>query len=281
MQLPISITRLEHIAWEALSAGEHVLLSLFQNLKPSDISYKKNREIVTRADLESNRAILRILRRNTPTFDIISEESAPRQRSNCVWILDPLDGTTNYAAQLPLWGISLACTCDHEIEFGVISLPLLGERYLAIRGKGAWRMRGGKKERLHVSKTRKLKDALGLLCAGYQKEKIRRSERTSSHLALASHSLRRLGAAVVEATWVATGRADYSVLEGVRPWDVAAGALIVKEAGGIVTQPNGKPWTLNEPNILFSNPYLAKSLHLFFKSYASHESAHHSKREKE
>ncbi len=261
MNLPLPVHILERIALEAMRAGERKLLARFKKLTPRDIGYKANREIVTNADRASNNAIIKILRRHTPEFDIISEESAPRRKSNCVWILDPLDGTTNFTVELPVWGISLACVCNHVIELGVISLPVLGERYLAKKGAGAWRIVGKKKERLHVSKTREMRDAFGLLCAGYRKEEIRRGERTSSRLALVSRSVRRLGAAVVEAMWVATGRADYSILEGVHPWDVAAGALIVTEAGGDVTTPHGKPWTLHEPNILFSNPHLTKQLH--------------------
>jgi len=254
------ITRLERVAWEAVRAGERELLRLFQKSEPSDFSYKKNREIITTSDLASNDAIIRVLRRETPSFDILSEESAPRQQSDCLWILDPLDGTTNFAAQLPLWGISLALVCDAEIELGVVSLPLIGERYLAIKGEGAWRIDGKKKSRLHTSKTQSTKEALGLVCSGYGEKETRRGETASNILTLASRSTRRLGAAVIETTWVANGRADYSLLEGIRPWDVAAGALIVKEAGGSVTKPDGKPWKLGDPDVLFSAPGLTKKI---------------------
>jgi myo-inositol-1(or 4)-monophosphatase len=110
-----------------------------------------------------------------------------------------------------------------------------------------------------------MKDALGLMCHGYRVEEVRKSEPVAHTLDLVSRSMRRLGAAVVEATWVASGRADYSLLYGIRPWDVAAGALIVKEAGGNVTTPKGKPWKLADPDILFSTPRLTKKIHSIIK----------------
>lgn len=259
------MNNIERIAWEAVTAGEKVLLASFQNLKPADIGFKKHHEIVTKADRNSNEAILKILRKKTPDFDVISEEGAPRKRNDCVWILDPLDGTTNYAAGLPLWGISLAYTCNYEIEVGAISLPALGERYLGIKGKGAWRITEKRKERLHVSTTRDMHDALGLLCYGYRPKEVGRGLHAIPLLSGRSRAVRRLGAAVIEAVWTAGGRSDYALLNGVHDWDVAAGALIVREAGGDVTTPHGKPWMLGESDILFSTPGLTKKLHAILK----------------
>ena len=252
---------LENIALRALSAGEKVLLKFFKNGKPTDYGYKAHREIVTKADDAANKAILKILIKETPEFDILSEEGSPRKKSDWCWIIDPLDGTTNFTAHLPLWGISIALEYKGRVVLGVISLPALNTRYSAKKNAGAWMMKSGYKPRkLKVSDVTSMNEALGLLCFGYRKNEKTKALKIEPSLAYNSRSIRRLGAAVVEALWVATGNADYSILIGVRPWDVAAGALLVREAGGKVLTPKGREWKIDDSDIVFVNQKLKNAV---------------------
>ena len=249
------------IAMRAVSAGETVALQHFNYAKTNGFSYKKHGEIVTAVDLESNRAIIRVLKRLTPTIPILSEEGGDisesvAAKSELAWALDPIDGTTNFAARLPLWGISLALLHRGEPVLGVISLPALRHRYHAVQGGGAW----FGKQRLHVSKTRTLKDAIGLLCYGYIGSEISKGIRMIHRFGKRVRSERVLGAAVVESVWVATGRADFSILHGVHTWDVAAGVLLVREAGGVALNEQGKRWTPNDSGVIFSNIPLVKPI---------------------
>ena len=264
--MQISLHKIERAAVAAVKAGEKVLLKDFKRHSPGDYSYKKHSEIVTDADLKSDAAIKRVLHRLTPEISVVSEEDKVRkQHGECYWILDPLDGTTNYTAHLPLWGISLALVCDHEILYGLISLPSMNERYAAVHGGGAWQLIGGSKKRIKASGTRKLKDALGLFCYGYAPDERRRGLKHVPGLSEKSRATRRLGAAVFEASWVATGRAEYSVLHGINEWDVAAGVLLVREAGGNVTTPQGKEYEIGDRDILYSAPGVTRELLRIFK----------------
>ncbi|MBU2613330.1 hypothetical protein KJ925_02645 [Patescibacteria group bacterium] len=256
----------ESVGTKAMLAAEQVLLKMYDRTKAPAFGFKAHREIVTSADRAANRAILPVLRAGTPGFDILSEEGSPRTRSRWRWIVDPLDGTTNYAARIPLWGISIALAHGDDIILGLISLPALGERYVARTGHGAWRSfvdaqgKTSTPKRLRAAKTTALRDALGLACFGYVAANKRALMSIEPMLAYRSRSLRHLGAAVVESSWVASGRADYSILTGVRSWDIAAGVLLVREAGGKALTLKGKEWTQKEKRIIFTAPGVERSV---------------------
>lgn len=191
----------------------------------------------------------------TPDAAVMSEEgvtSRPtgRPAGRYSWVLDPLDGTTNYTIGLPLWGISLALLKDGVPVRGWITIPLLHERYIAKLHEGAWR--NGKKFRL----TQKLpmKDGVGLVCHGYREEERAADIGSLPSLMRNSYSTRRLGSAVVELAWVTTGRASYLVIYGAKPWDLAAGTLLVSEAGGRVGRTDGGEWVLGEGDMVAANP---------------------------
>ncbi|MBD3251472.1 hypothetical protein GF380_03385, partial [Candidatus Uhrbacteria bacterium] len=210
------------IANQALLAGEKISLKYFDYNRTSLYDFKEYREIVTDADTKTNDAILGVLHKLTPEIPVLSEEGADINRealsnADLAWVLDPIDGTTNFAARLPLWGISLALVQNGEPILGVISLPNLGQRYHAIKGEGAWMG----KQRLTVTSTKKIDNSLGLLCYGYSGPHIQKGLKMMNQFSKVTRAARRLGAAVIEATWVASGRADFSILNGVRPWDIA------------------------------------------------------------
>jgi len=249
------------VAKQALIAGEKELLPRFKKEHPGAWRYKKHSEIVTEADEASNAAIIKCLTKATPEYGILTEES-PKLRGSkrSYWVIDPLDGTTNYTAHLPLWGISIALIEDGEITLGAISLPTMKERYFAALGRGAWVENGARRRTLHVSNKNKIKDALGLFCYGYLPEEKVRGVKHVPALTMRSRSTRRLGAAVFEAVWVASGRAEYSVLHGIHDWDVAAGVLLVREAGGEVMTPQGKRWKIGDKDFLAVCPGMKSPL---------------------
>lgn len=243
----------EKAAEAALRVGEQVLLRHFKPDTIAKTSFKEHREFVTAADKASNVAIQRVLTKLTPDVDMLSEEGSIKKpnviQTHLKWVLDPLDGTTNYTIGLPLWGISLALLKDDVPVRGWLRIPLLKENYVARLNEGAWK--NGKKFRL--THPRSMKDGIGLFCHGYREEEKAADIGTIGPLMRATHSTRRLGAACVELAWVATGRASYLVIYGAKPWDLAAGTLLVTEAGGFVSTPGGDPWKLSDPDCVAAN----------------------------
>jgi myo-inositol-1(or 4)-monophosphatase len=249
------------VAIKAIRRGELALMKEFSPLKKEAYTFKPDHELVTRADFASNDAIIRVLKELTPHVPIVSEEGGTLSEkegatSPLAWVLDPLDGTTNFTIRLPLWGISLALVQNGDPIIGVISLPLLKLRYHAVEGGGAWLGT----HRIRVSKATRLDLSTGLLCNGYRKNAVERYVRTEPTLTRHSLSTRKLGAAVIEATWIASGNAEYSYLSGVHDWDVAAGALLVREAGGLALTPDDRAWMLGEHDIVMCAPGIAKAV---------------------
>jgi len=248
------------VARRAVAAGERIALQSFSYERTNGYSLKSPGQIVTKADLTTNVAVQRVLNRLTPEIPVVSEEGGTlderdASRVPLCWALDPIDGTTNFTARIPLWGISLALLSHGEPIVGAITLPSLGHYYFATRGSGAWMKLQREKTtfRLHVSRTSNPRDAIALLCHGGKLKDIRKGLSTISALGTQVRSERVLGAAVIEALWVAAGRVDFSILQGVHVWDVAAGALMVREAGGKVVTYKGEPWSCDDDEIVFSN----------------------------
>jgi len=253
-------------AKSALLAAEKVLDARFRRSSPKEWRYKKHSEIVTDADKAANRTIISVLKGLTPDFGILTEERPKIDGPESIhWIVDPLDGTTNYAAHLPLWGISIALVADDEVFLGAISLPTMKERYFCVAGQGAWVESSSGRSPIRVSDKARIKDSLGLFCYGYLPEEKERGLKHVPELTHKSRSTRRLGSAVFESVWVATGRGEYSILHGIKPWDVAAGALLVREAGGEALTPQGKRWGLSDPDFLAVCPGLRKDILRIFK----------------
>lgn len=211
-----------------------------------EIGYKADRETVSSADLESDRAIRRIVSGAFPEHAIISEESSTAipTRSGYAWIVDPLDGTNNYLAGSPVYSVNVALArhsgASWRIEIGGIYLPATDELFLAERGGGAWL--GGK--RLRVARTAKTSEAKVIFCHGYTPADIRRGGRMYGLVHPHIRVCRMLGAAGVEMSQVASGGMDAFIYSGAKAWDVAPGALLVREAGGKVTDEDGEDWRI-------------------------------------
>jgi len=205
--------------------------------KRHQIRYKGVADLVTEIDQRSEDLLVSKIRQHYPTHSILAEESGRLNgdHDSC-WCIDPLDGTTNYAHGLPFFSVSLAYAEKGKVQMGVVLDPMLGECFSAERGKGAWL----NDESIHVSKTSNLIEGLLATSFPYEFEDSRvRNLNYFSRFIKLTQSIRRMGSAALELCYVGAGRLDGYWEVKLHPWDVAAGGLIVEEAGGVVTNLDG------------------------------------------
>jgi myo-inositol-1(or 4)-monophosphatase len=191
-------------------------------------------------DRASERAISEVLLAGEPSIPVVGEEEGGRRASR-FWSVDPLDGTTNFLHRFPLVGVSIALVEDGRPVVGVVESPFLGETYGAVRGSGAWRHAGGERTSLSVSDRETSRAIVGTGFPFRRKERIPRYLKVLEGALARFEDLRRPGAASLDLAWVAAGVFDGFFELGLAPWDVAAGGLLIEEAGGVVTEWNGGP----------------------------------------
>lgn len=215
------------------------------------VKYKGEIDLITEADHASEALILNRIRSAYPDCAILAEESgASANSSPYVWIADPLDGTTNFAHGLPIFSVTVALLVNGVIEVGATYDPIYDELYTARRGQGAY-LNG---ERLHVSAVSTLDKAL--LVTGFPYDRRTNPNNNIKQFAdfsLRAHGVLRLGSAALDLAAVAAGRLDGYWEFKINPWDVAAGVLLVTEASGQVTMPDGSPLDLYARKIVASN----------------------------
>ena len=247
---------LKQIAKEAALTAGAELYSRFQNFDRGTIELKSGHEILTQADLASEKKILSIIKKNFPEHKILSEEAGENKKeSDYLWIVDPLDGTTNFSMHNPLFSVSIGVCYKNKVILGLVYAPFLNELYLAEKGKGAWVYSPAKTEKgkkIKVSSIKKGK-VINAFCHGNTQKDIGRAVKYHQKQKLNNFDCRQLGSAAIELAYVACGRVESIVIPGAHPWDVAAGALLVREAGGKVTDAQGKQWNLESKDILASN----------------------------
>jgi myo-inositol-1(or 4)-monophosphatase len=218
----------------------------------ADIRVKgRPRDLVTDADRASEDRILAAIRKEFPGDGIVAEETSPAEiRSGRVWIVDPLDGTVNFAHGVPLFSVSIALCVDGVPVAGCVHAPYLEETYSASRGEGAT-LNG---EPLRVSD--ESDPAKALLCTGfaYKRNEVRENNLDNFvKMELLARGVRRLGSAALDLAFVSCGRFDGFWELWLSPWDVAAGIVLVREAGGLVTEMGGGPDPLFGQSILAAN----------------------------
>jgi myo-inositol-1(or 4)-monophosphatase len=221
------------------------------------IQYKGGIDLVTDADHAAEQVMLELLQERYPDHAVLAEESGVSRGSGFRWILDPLDGTTNYSHRVPHFCVSVAVDSDEGLLAGVIHDPIRGEIFAASRGGGAT-LNG---EPIHVADTRELDGAL--LCTGFPydvREKPEAPLGLFNRLIRRSQGIRRFGSAALDLAYVACGRFDGFFEFGLKPWDIAAGALIVEEAGGRVTRVDGEPLDLALGDIIGAAPGLFEQM---------------------
>jgi myo-inositol-1(or 4)-monophosphatase len=252
----IPLDRIRNVAVTAAHAAGSILLANFG--KPLKIKEKRGAGLVTDVDVRCEKAALRILRREFPHFGVLAEESpALESRDNGRWIIDPLDGTTNYIHGFPMFCVSIAAEWDGQLQVGVIYHPILDETYIAVRGRGS--TVNGK--RLAVSKTRRLKDALLTTGFAYTKgAELHRDVARFERLAEDARAIRRPGSAALDLAYTARGVFDGFWERNLSPWDIAAGALLVEEAGGQVTDFSGRQFVVGCNEVLVANSRLHREI---------------------
>ena len=223
----------------AARAGGKVLLDWMGRFK---VREKGPADLVTEADEASQEAIARILMSTYPDHGFLGEEGATptNEAAEYCWIVDPLDGTTNYVHGAPQFSVSVALTRQGEVICGTVFDPLAKECFTAASGEGA-RLNG---DLIHVSEIGDLERAL--VAASLPAQVRRDSPEVEQFLAVLTRcqALRRMGSAALNFCWIASGRLDAYWATSTKAWDIAAGVLIVREAGGVVTAPDGGPLAL-------------------------------------
>jgi myo-inositol-1(or 4)-monophosphatase len=215
------------------------------------VQYKGEINLVTEADHLSEALIVERIRGSFPDHNILAEESPETANgSGFRWIIDPLDGTTNYAHGYPVFCVSIALEAEGKIRLGAVYDPMLDELFTAEKGAGAF-LNG---RRLKVSRTAEL--SRSLLATGFPYD-IREDRNNNINyfeaMALNTQAVRRAGSAALDLAYLAAGRFDGFWELKLMPWDMAAGWLLVEEAGGVVTDLQGDPFALHSPHILASN----------------------------
>jgi myo-inositol-1(or 4)-monophosphatase len=233
----------------ARDAGRLLLEKFDRNIK---ISKKGEIDLVTEADLASEALIIERIKSYYPQHSVLAEESGNAVvagDNNWKWIIDPLDGTTNYAHGYPCFCVTLALEHDGEVVVGVSYDPTRNELFSAERGHGA----SLNNKPIRVSTTEQLSESLVVTGFPYDFKSRPNFERNLMQFMLNSRGVRRDGSAAIDMAYVACGRFDGFWEDGLNPWDIAAGVLLIEEAGGQISGYDGSKFNIYSPPILATN----------------------------
>jgi myo-inositol-1(or 4)-monophosphatase len=240
--------------------GAEILKSSFGHVTLKHADLKGQSDYVSDVDRRSEAAISELLLKGLPNSTFLGEETGQGEGSGCWrWIVDPLDGTTNFLQGLPIFAVSVGlerCVPGQkwgEMVVGAVMQPLTGETWTAMRGQGAWK----DGVPIHISQKNELTQAL--LATGFPfraKQELKPYLRTFEELFMRSSGIRRAGSAALDLCWTAQGVFDGFWEHHLSPWDIAAGALIIEEAGGIITSFEGDAHYLSSGNVVAANRHI-------------------------
>jgi len=234
----------------AREAGEYLRQSVGR-VRSIETKQGEDRNLVSEIDKTSERMIIDAIRRRFPGHAILAEESGGSGRgAEYTWIIDPLDGTTNFLHGVPIFSVTIGIEHRGEVIAGVVYDPNLDELFTAERGAGAF-LNG---QELHVSSSDQL--ITSLLVTGFPYDIASNPNHAVEHFThflMAARGIRRLGSAALDLSYVAAGRFDGFWEVYLKPWDMAAGALLVREAGGTITDFAGRPSSIHCPQVVASN----------------------------
>lgn len=256
-------------AWQAASAAGEIIRDNWQ--RPKSIDFKGAIDLVTTVDRESERKIVELLRSRFPSHSILAEEETNLElgKSSYRWIVDPLDGTTNFAHGYPQFCVSIALQQQDKVILALVYDPIRGESFRAVKGQGATL----NDEPIATSSTNELDKAL--LATGFPYDHRENADFYLSYFKAfmtKSQGIRRGGSSALDLSYVACGRLDGFWEMKLKPWDTAAGALIVTEAGGKLSDFTGKPFSIWGSETLAANSAIHDEMVAIAKS-AAHESA--------
>jgi myo-inositol-1(or 4)-monophosphatase len=247
---------LKKTAISAIRLAGQSLTKNYHNFDRNKVDFKAKNEIVTQADLKSEKIIIQTIKKKFPEHQFLAEESGKSlKKSDYLWIIDPLDGTTNFSIHNPLWSISLALAFKNKLILGLIYIPLNNELFIAEINKGAYL----NNKKIKVSNNKR-KNVIHTFCHARDKKYVKQAINYYQKQKLNSLDCRQLGSAAVEMAYVACGRIESITIPGANAWDVAAGALLVNEAKGKVTDFKNREWKINSENIIASNKLTHSSI---------------------
>lgn len=243
----------------ARQAGEHIVRAS-DRLDIIAVSEKSTNDYVTEVDQAAEDIIIKLLQKMYPDHGFLAEESgATNADADFCWIIDPLDGTTNFVRGIPHYAVSIACQYQGRLEHAVVYNPVTREEFTASRGRGA-QLNG---RRIRVSNRVNLDGALlgtGIPFHSHQNDKLQGYLQTLGELAPQTAGIRRAGSAALDLAYVAAGRFDAFWEMGLQPWDIAAGLLLIQEAGGLVSDFTGGNHYMESGNVVCGNPKCFKQV---------------------
>ena len=252
------LARCRQVAVEAAQAAGRLLMRSLGKLRQSQVAQKGASDYVTSLDRAAERVILRTIRAQFPTHAVRAEESGRSRRTSAYeWVIDPLDGTTNYIHQFPAFAVSIALLQEGRLVVGVIYDPWRNELFHGMRGDGARLNR----QTIQVARRRQITECL--IATGFPfriRGRLNTYLKSFRKIFLHSSGIRRAGSAALDLAYTACGRVDGFWEMGLSPWDMAAGALLIEEAGGRVTDFAGGPGYLEHGSILAANPAIHAQL---------------------
>ena len=259
LKSPTDLGRYLQIANQACDSSRIILDSYFGNLR--NVDEKVQAGLVSDADRESEKSIISILRKSFPDHGILGEEFGrsddfSTKEPSALWMIDPLDGTTNYIHQFPFFCISIGLEIDGELVLGVVDAPRLGVRFHAVKGGGAFKTTVEGTVSIHASQRTLWKD--GLFATGFSSYDNTLDEQLEllSHIVKRTRGIRRAGAAALDLCFVAEGVFDCFWEKNLSPWDTAAGVVIAREAGALATDMTGQHFNPRQKSILCGTPVL-------------------------
>lgn len=243
-----------NVAVEAALAASDLIMEALD--KPPKTSYKRKYDLVTEADQKSEKVIKRIIKSSFPEHNILAEESgAENLNSDYTWIIDPLDGTTNFVHGYPSFAVSIGVYHKNEaVASAILEMPHK-KLYSAITNKGAW----CEGEKIECSKTNEIEKSLLVTGFGYERNALwELNMDLFKHFTDLTQGVRRFGSAAIDICHVASGKADGFWEFDLNPWDIAAGVLIAKESGCSISNAKGKKYNIYDGNIIIGNPLIHK-----------------------
>jgi myo-inositol-1(or 4)-monophosphatase len=245
------------IGIRAARAAGNVITRGLNRLDTIEVETKHDKDFVSEIDRQSEEEIIKIIHRAYPDHAVLAEESGAQGHADYEWIIDPLDGTTNFLHGFPQFAVSIAVRHRGKLTAGVVYDPMLQELFTASQGNGAQL----NERRIRVSTRHQMNTAL--LGTGFPFRPDQNLDYYLSTLKVLMQEtagIRRPGAAALDLAYVAAGRLDGFWEFGLKPWDMAAGALLIQEAGGIVSEPDGKGDFLNSGNLVCGNPKIQQQM---------------------
>ncbi len=245
----------------ARQVGVILLRMLPESVESKQVSFKRNpTDLVTRADRMSEGIIVGFLRDRFPDHGILAEEGTLQEGEEYRWIVDPIDGTTNFTHGVPLFAVSIGLEYRGRLIAGVILHPPMDELFYADRGRGAFLRANGTDEPLAVSEIASVDEAVVATGLPYDIRDTGSNVPNISRLVRVAREVRILGAAALHLAYVAAGRIEAFWEPALNPWDLAAGALLVEEAGGRLSHMSGSPFRVDCRDVLATNGHVHEEM---------------------